>query len=97
MPGQEIMDLNSLLCRATVLLVPGMRVPGSRNDSIEESPCKRICYMLSPSGQISSRWCGTEVWRGVWQLRRCPRHLTMVHIYNPCVATKRDINTTNLN
>ncbi|GBM07910.1 hypothetical protein AVEN_102374-1, partial [Araneus ventricosus] len=29
-------------------------------------------------GQTPSRWCGAEVWRGVCQIRRRPRHVTAV-------------------
>ncbi|GBO45222.1 hypothetical protein AVEN_39418-1 [Araneus ventricosus] len=46
-----------------------------------------------------SRWCGAEVWRGRWQLRRRPRHLTVVQNCEVrskialVLLQKRDVNT----
>ncbi|GBM03515.1 hypothetical protein AVEN_95408-1 [Araneus ventricosus] len=60
----------------------GRRAPCSRPDSTEDPPCMGpVARQIIRSGQISSRWCGVEAWRGGCQFSRRPRHLTLVQNY----------------
>ncbi|GBN24942.1 hypothetical protein AVEN_96154-1 [Araneus ventricosus] len=40
------------------------RAPGSKPDSTEDPQCMGPVARYIRSGQMSSRWCGVEVWRG---------------------------------
>ncbi|GBM98861.1 hypothetical protein AVEN_44867-1 [Araneus ventricosus] len=59
----------------------GARVPGSKPDSIEEPPCKRVWCTLNPTrpNVLPLVWYGS-LERG-YQLRYRPPHLTKVKNY----------------
>ncbi|GBM82009.1 hypothetical protein AVEN_51854-1 [Araneus ventricosus] len=55
---------------------------GSKIDSTEDPSYIGIIHVKSyVGGQTSSRWCGSEVRRGVCQLKCRPRHLTQFQNY----------------
>ncbi|GFV04097.1 hypothetical protein TNCV_917191 [Trichonephila clavipes] len=54
----------------------------SGSSTAEDPSCWGWMHVKSVKAQTSSRRCGVEVMRGGCQLKRCPRHLTIVRNYD---------------